>query len=76
MMEVTIHQARTQLSRLLQLAEEGETVIILRRGVPVATLSPVVKVGPRQLGWDAGPVPEAPLQPMTDEEAEAFLRGE
>jgi hypothetical protein len=33
-MEVTVHEAKTQLSRLLKLAEDGETVTILRRGVP------------------------------------------
>ena len=75
-MDVTVHEAKTQLSRLLKLAEEGETVTILRRGVPVARLTPVPPRGSRRLGWDAGAVPEAPLRPLGEEEAEAFLRGE
>lgn len=74
-MEVTVHQAKTQLSRLLKLAEEGETVTILRRGIPVARLTPVAPSGTRQLGWDTGPVPDSTLRPMTDAEAEVFLRG-
>ena len=75
-MEVTVHQAKTQLSRLLKLAEDGETVTIMRRGVPVARLTPVTPAGARQLGWDhdRGNVPDAALRPLTDEEAEAFLR--
>lgn len=74
-MEVSVHQAKTQLSRLLKLAEEGETVTIMRRGVPVVQLTPISPAGTRQLGWDDGAVPDSALRPMTDEEAEAFLRG-
>jgi prevent-host-death family protein len=74
-MEVTVHQAKTQLSKLLKLAQEGELVIIVRRGMPVARLTPVAPQSSRQLGWDIGVVPEAALRPMTDQEAEAFLRG-
>ncbi len=74
-MEVTVHEAKTQLSRLLKLAEDGETVTIVRRGVPVARLTPVPPAGARQLGWDHGPVPDSALRPLTDEEAETFLRG-
>ena len=74
-MEVTVHEAKTQLSRLLKLAREGETVTILRRGKPVARLSPVTPQSGRELGWDSGAVPEAALRPLSDEAAEAFLRG-
>ncbi len=72
-MEVTVHEAKTQLSRLLKLAEDGETVTIVRRGVPVARLTPITPAVARQLGWDAGPVPDRALRAMTDEEAEAFF---
>jgi len=74
-MEVTVHQAKSQLSRLLKLAEDGETVTIVRRGIPVARLTPVPPPGARRLGWDKGTVPDSALRPMTDEEAEAFLAG-
>lgn len=38
---VNVHQAKTELSRLLEAAERGEDVIIARAGVPVARLVPV-----------------------------------
>ena len=39
-MQVSVHQAKTQLSRLLELVEEGETVVIARHSQPVAELIP------------------------------------
>ena len=75
-MEVTVHEAKTQLSRLLKLAEDGETVTIVRRGVPVARLTPVPPAAARRLGWDnKGAVPDSALEPMSDEEADAFIHG-
>ena len=38
MIEVNIHEAKTQLSKLLEAAESGEEVIIARAGKPVARL--------------------------------------
>jgi prevent-host-death family protein len=76
-MEVTVHEAKTQLSRLLKLAEEGEVVTIMRRGIPVARLTPVPGATRRELGWESGQsVPESALRPWTDEESESFLRGQ
>ena len=40
-MQVNVHQAKTQLSKLLQLAEDGEEVIIARNGKPAARLVPI-----------------------------------
>lgn len=37
-MQVSIHEAESRLSRLLELVEEGETVVIARQGNPVAEL--------------------------------------
>ncbi len=37
-MTVSVHEAKTQLSKLLDLLEEGEDIVILRRGRPVAQL--------------------------------------
>jgi prevent-host-death family protein len=37
---VNIHQAKTQLSRLVARAEQGERIIIARAGKPVAQLGP------------------------------------
>jgi antitoxin (DNA-binding transcriptional repressor) of toxin-antitoxin stability system len=35
---VNIHQAKTQLSQLLQVVEQGQEVVIARAGVPIARL--------------------------------------
>ena len=40
-MKVTIHEAKTQLSKLIAAAERGEEVIIARRDKPVVKLSRV-----------------------------------
>jgi prevent-host-death family protein len=46
---VNVHEAKTQLSRLLQGAEAGEEIVIARAGIPVARLVPVTP-GERQPG--------------------------
>jgi prevent-host-death family protein len=38
MITVNMHQAKTQLSKLVELVEQGERVIIARNGTPVAEL--------------------------------------
>ena len=55
MKQVSIHEAKTQLSRLLEEVEGGERIIIARSGEPVAVLSPYkVAVRRRRLGLFAG----------------------
>ena len=39
-MNVSVHGAKTQLSKLLDLVEDGEQVVIERHGRPVAQLVP------------------------------------
>ena len=53
---VNIHQAKTQLSRLLSRVELGEEIIISNRGVPVAKLVPLAppKCRLQSLGIDLG----------------------
>ena len=73
-MEVNIHEAKTQLSRLIEQALQGEEVIIAKAGHPVVRLIPIQKPKPIlgsargtikfQPGWD---------DPLTDKEiAEIF----
>ena len=45
---VTIHEAKTNLSRLLQKAANGEEVIIARGSKPVARLVPIGEVAGRR----------------------------
>lgn len=42
-MEVNIHHAKTNLSKLIQQAENGEEIIIARAGKPAVKLVPVAK---------------------------------
>lgn len=39
MLTVNVHDAKTQLSRLLAAVERGESVVIARAGRPIATLT-------------------------------------
>jgi prevent-host-death family protein len=50
MSTVSVHEAKTHLSRLLQLVEAGEEVVIARAGKPVARLVPVVEMLPKVPG--------------------------
>ena len=61
MKTVNVHEAKTQLSRLLQAVEEGEEIVIARNGTPVAKLVPHVEERkPREPGWAKGRVWMAP----------------
>ena len=54
-MKVNIHEAKTNLSRLLVRVELGEEIILARAGKPVARLAPMErKSGERRLGSAAG----------------------
>jgi len=76
---VNVHEAKSQLSRLLELVEEGETVVIARHGQPVAELVPARRKG----GFPFGIARDEPLvsvgdewwQPMSDSEAEDWIAG-
>ena len=71
MSAVTIHQAKTNLSRLIQQASEGEEVIIARGSKPVARLVPVGEVkGKRQPGSCKGKLQVGPefFEPLPSNE--------
>ena len=54
-MQFTVHEAKTNLSKLIRLALAGEEVIIARGDVPVVKLTPVVEEKPqRRLGIAEG----------------------
>ena len=77
-MQVNVHEAKTQLSKLLELVEQGETVTIARHGKPVAELIRA-KSSRFPLGAGRGeklvPPGDEWWQPMTDEEAEDWIEG-
>lgn len=45
MVQINIHQAKTQLSRLVEQAASGEEIIIAKAGKPVARLVPYAPKG-------------------------------
>ena len=51
-----MHEAKTELSKLVEQALAGEEVIIARAGVPVARLVPLTRKGKRPLGQWRGQV--------------------
>ena len=71
MKQITIHEARTQLSKLIQNAADGEDVIISRGPKPVARLIAIGEVkGKRQPGGLRGVLSVGPefFEPLPAEE--------
>jgi prevent-host-death family protein len=67
----TVHQAKTNLSKLIAEAEEGKEVVIARGKTPVARLVPInPKSKDRGYGSLKGKIWYAPdaFDPLTDEE--------
>jgi prevent-host-death family protein len=72
MTEVSVHEAKTHLSRLLRRVALGEEIVISRGGTPIARLVPAHIRGKRKLGLDRGrfeipedfdaPLPESVLR--------------
>jgi prevent-host-death family protein len=76
-MKVSVHGAKTQLSKLLDLVEDGEQVVIERHGRPVARLVPARRRRASALGAMKGEFEMADgwERAFTDEEADAFWNG-
>jgi prevent-host-death family protein len=74
--EVSVHEAKIHLSRLLRRVESGEEIVISRRGKPVAKLVPVAPARRREMGFDRGLVMiaddfDAPYDDLTFEPIES-----
>ncbi len=68
---VNVHEAKTQLSKLLAGVEDGDDVVIARRGKPVARLvryerRPRAPLGSLRL--PGPPIDDSVWEPMTDDE--------
>jgi prevent-host-death family protein len=74
MIEVGVHEAKTNLSRLLRAVAAGEEVVIRRGGEPIAKLVPFPERRARVLGEDTGRyvVPDDFDAPLTDADLERF----
>ena len=77
-MQVNIHEAKMNLSRLLEQVQAGEPVVIARHGTPIAEI-----IQFRAKGFPFGAAKGDPLvpagdewwQPMPDEQADAWSAG-
>jgi antitoxin (DNA-binding transcriptional repressor) of toxin-antitoxin stability system len=76
-MTYSVHEAKTHFSKLLDLVEEGEEVLIVRHGEPVARLVFTPKLAKRALGGMRGKITwtEGWEKPLSDEESDDFLDG-
>ncbi|MCY3817934.1 MAG: type II toxin-antitoxin system prevent-host-death family antitoxin [Gammaproteobacteria bacterium] len=76
MVEVNIHEAKTQLSRLLRQVSAGEEIVIARAGKPVAKLIPIDGEPKRVFGLDKGlfEVPDDFDDPLSDDLLAEFER--
>ena len=66
---VNVHQARTHLSRLIDDAHAGETIVLAKAGQPWARLMPLASPPPQRIQGRLrthGPIanPDALLEPM------------
>ncbi len=72
---INIHEAKTQLSKLIEAVEAGEEIVIARAGKPVAKLVPYEPVKPvRTPGLMKGKfeVPDSFFDPLPDELLDYF----
>lgn len=76
MKTVNMHEAKTNLSRLVAAAAKGEAFIIARAGKPLVKVEPIAPEGPRRLGFmiGKGVVPDDFDRIGTEEIAKAFGR--
>ena len=67
-----VHQAKTQLSRLLERVAAGEEVVIVRHGKPIAKLVPFGEREPRRPGLARGRVTDAFFESLPEDEIKAW----
>lgn len=74
---VNVHQAKTQLSRLLAQVEAGEDIVIARRGQPVARLVSCKPRSKRQFGAMKGKIAltDAFFDPLPEDELKIWTGG-
>lgn len=72
--EVSVHEAKTHLSRLLDEALAGTSVVVTRRGKPVARLEPIHPSGRRVFGAYKGKIKfdDRFFEPLPDDLLEAW----
>lgn len=73
---VTIHKAKTELSKLIQKAVAGEEIVIARGNTPLVKLTPVSEARLKSRGWGAWKgkieIPDSFFDPLPEEELDAW----
>jgi len=75
MMRLNISEAKTHLSRYLERVEQGETIILCRRNLPIAEIRPLADrpSSPRPVGIDRGlEVSPEFFEPLPDDVLRGF----
>ncbi len=76
MIRLNIHEAKTHLSRYLKRLEQGETILLCKRNVPIAEIRPLSKQRerPRPVGLAKGDfkLPPEFFDPLPEDLLDAF----
>ena len=75
MIRVNVAEAKAHLSRYLESVEQGETVVLCRRNVPIAEIRALPRPArePRPVGIDRGmTIPDGFFEPLPDDLLVAF----
>lgn len=76
MIRLNVHEAKTHLSRYLEAVEEGETILLCKRNLPIAEIRPLAKHRhkPRTIGLAKGlfSVPASFFDDLPEETIAAF----
>ena len=79
MIKLNVHEAKTHLSRYLELVEKGESITLCKRNVPIAEIRPIrkPKAGKRPIGTGKGDfhLDERFFEPLPDDLLELFNGG-
>lgn len=71
---VNVHEAKTQLSKLLDRVHAGEEIVIAKNGEPYARLVPLERPKPREPGLLKGKLEDSFFEPLPEDELAAWER--
>ena len=74
MLVVNVHEAKTNLSKLLEKVRAGAEIIIANRGKPIARLCPIEPRPARTPGILEGKVEDSFFDPLPEDELEGWER--
>jgi len=69
---ISIHEAKTQFSQLLERAHQGEEIILAKAGTPYAKLVPLEENQPRVPGIMEGDIDDSFFDPLPESELDAW----